>query len=263
MLLPDKVVIISGIGPGMGLKLAIHAAKEGARGIVVTARRKSNLDMTVEVVKELGTHCDIIGIENDVRDAAGCQRVADATVERFGAIHALINNQSLHGPLDRASEGDLDLWVETFKGNVIGTMKMCRAVLDQMKKQGGGYIVNVNTMGSRRTPIISEASYCAGKAALTSASRTLAEEVGRFGIHVNGLYPGWMWGATVKNYFERWSTESGQSQQELYDQVADQMALKRIVTDDEVALAGLFLASDYASAITGAILDANGGNYMP
>ena len=90
----------------------------------------------------------------------------------------------------------------------------------------------------------------------------LASEVGPYGIRVNSLHPGWMWGETIKNAFREALSEWG-TPEEAYAQVAAGNALRRLATDDECARAGLFLASDYASAITGASLDANAGGFLP
>lgn len=263
MLLTGKVVIVSGVGPGMGRHLAIHAAQEGARGLVITARRQENLDAIGKAVAEAGTGCEVLACVNDIRDLGGCERVAASTVERFGAIDALINNANvgLGGGGAKASEGELDVWMHPFEGNVIGTMKMCRAVLEQMKEQGRGFIVNVNTMGARMRPKADEVSYDAAKAALMSATRSLAYEVGQFGIHVNSVFPGSMYGPSTQRWVE--GLAGTRTEEEIWERVARQTALRRVPTDEEVALATLFLASEYASACTGAMLDANGGAFLP
>jgi NAD(P)-dependent dehydrogenase (short-subunit alcohol dehydrogenase family) len=264
MLLSGKVVMVSGIGPGLGVKLAIHAAREGARGVVVSARRAEGLEDAARRVAETGAACEVLQQVNDIRDAEGCARLAAAAVSRFGAIDALINNALHHGPLDHVETADLDGWHEQYDTNVIGTLKMSRAVIEQMKPQPtGGAIVMVNTMGSRMAPIVPEAGYCVSKAALAYAAKSLAAEVGRHGVRVNSIYPGFMWGIPVENHFKREAAKTGETVEQVYARVAELMALKRIVTDDEVARAALFLASDYASAITGASVDANAGNYMP
>ena len=264
MLLSGKVVIVSGIGPGLGIKLAVHAAKEGARGVVASARRKERLEDAAKAVAETGAPCEVLQQVNDIRDADACARLVAAAVDRFGAVDALINNAVHHGTLDLVETAELDGWHEQYDTNVIGTLKMSRAAIAQMKTQaGGGAIVMVNTMGARIVPIVPEAGYCVSKAALAYAAKSLAAEVGRHGVRVNSIYPGFMWGVPVQNHFRNESAKTGETVEQVYDRVAELMALKRIATDDEVARAALFLASDYASALTGVSLDANAGNYMP
>jgi NAD(P)-dependent dehydrogenase (short-subunit alcohol dehydrogenase family) len=263
MLVAGKVVIVSGIGPGLGIKLGIHAAKEGARGVVVSARRAEGVETAVRAIAETGAACEVLAQVNDIRDAAACAKLAAATVERFGAIDALMNNAFHHGALDHAETADLDDWHEQFDTNVIGTLKMSRAVIEHMKGQaGGGAIVMINTMAARTIPIVPEAGYSVSKAGLAHATRTLAKEVGHYGVRVNGIHPGFMWGPPVQGFVWMEAQRTGETEEQVYRRIADIMALKRIVTDDEVARAALFLASDYASAITGASLDANGGDFM-
>ena len=264
MLLSGKVVMVSGIGPGLGIKLAIHAAKEGARGVVISARRSERLDDAARAVADTGAPCEVLQQINDIRDADACGRLVAAAVERFGAVDGLINNAVHHGPLDLAETAELDGWHASYDTNVIGSLKMSRAAIAQMKAQeNGGAIVMVNTMGSRMIPIVPEAGYCVSKAALAYATKALAGDVGRHGVRVNSIYPGFMWGVPVQKFMSIEAERTGETVDQVYARIAEQMALKRVVTDDEVARAALFLVSDYASAITGASLDANGGNFMP
>jgi NAD(P)-dependent dehydrogenase (short-subunit alcohol dehydrogenase family) len=143
----------------------------------------------------------------------------------------------------------------------VGTLKLSQAFLPQMKAQGGGSIVMINTMGSKVTPIIAEAAYCASKAALWSATRYLATEVGKHQIRVNGVHMGFMWGYPVQNYM-RTHPDDFAGEKEGYEKVAAMMPMRRIVTDDECARAALFFASDYSSAMTGTATDCNGGMFM-
>src|SRR5271170_600121 len=141
-------------------------------------------------------------------------------------------------------------------------MKMTRAVLPQMKAQGQGAIVMISTMGVKMVPLEDEGGYCGSKAMLYNLTRKLAAEVGPDGVRVNSIHPGWMWGEPVRAALaqarDQWGTE-----EEAYAKVSQFHALRRIATDDECARASLFLASDYASAVTGASLDANAGGFMP
>ena len=77
MLLKDKIVIISGIGPGLGVKLAVEAAREGARGLVIGARSKAHLVDAEQRIRALGVNAEVLSVETDIRDAGQCQRQAD------------------------------------------------------------------------------------------------------------------------------------------------------------------------------------------
>ena len=263
MLLKDKIVIISGIGPGLGVKLAIEAAREGASGVVCAARSADKLDDAEARIKALGTNTRVLKCVTDIADRGQCERLAAETLKAFGRIDALVNSAFVHGEFDYASSADLDSWHEVLGINLIGTLKLTQAVLPSMRSRKSGAVVMVNTMAARKVPSVPEAGYAASKGALSTSVKFLASEVGKDGIRVNSIHMGWMWGAPVENYMLAQAKEHGIALEDLKAQVAKDVPLGRIVTDDECARAALFLVSDYASAITGAALDCNGGAYMP
>jgi NAD(P)-dependent dehydrogenase (short-subunit alcohol dehydrogenase family) len=258
MLLRDKVIVVSGIGPGLGVKLALHAAREGARAVVLAGRTRANLDEAAQRVAAEGTGCGILAEQNDIRDAAQCRRLAETTVARFGGVDALLNNAYAHPDSDLIQSSDFHGWPAAFETNVIGTLKMTQAYLPHMKARGGA-VVMINTIGAKMTPGPGEGSYCASKAALVSATRTLASEVGQYQIRVNGIHMGFMWGQPLQSYARaQWgSKEAGLAV------LSATHPMKRLATDDECARAALFLASDYSSAMTGTSIDCNAGIYMP
>jgi NAD(P)-dependent dehydrogenase (short-subunit alcohol dehydrogenase family) len=263
MLLKDKIVIVSGIGPGLGVKLAVEAAREGAVGVIAAARSAEKLDDAEKRVKAVNPNCKLIKQVTDITDRAQCDALVAATIKAFGRIDALINSAFIHGDMDYVSSAKLDDWGAVLGTNLIGTLKLTQAVLPQMQKQGGGAIVMINTMAARQVPPLGEAGYAASKAALANSAKYLAKEVGKDNIRVNSIHMGWMWGAPVEGYMQWIAQEHKIPVEQQKAQVAASIPLGRIPTDDECARAALFLVSDYASAVTGAALDANGGAYMP
>ena len=263
MLLKDKIVIISGIGPGLGVKLAIEAAREGAAAVAIGARSADKLDDAERRIAAASKSCKVLKQVTDITDRAQCDALAAATVKAFGRIDALVNSAFFHGDMDYVSTANLDDWNAVLGTNLLGTLKLTQAVLPQMKSQGGGAIVMINTMAARQVPPLGEAGYAASKAALANSAKYLAKEVGKDNIRVNSIHMGWMWGAPVQGYMEWQAQEHKVPVESLKAQVAATIPLGRIPTDDECARAALFLVSDYASAVTGAALDANGGAYMP
>jgi len=263
MLLKNKIVVVSGIGPGLGVKLAIEAAREGASGIVAAARSAAKLDDAERRVKEINPDCKVLKVVTDITDRASCEAMAATAVKAFGRIDALVNSAFIHGEMDYASTAALDGWMDVMNTNLIGTLKMTQAVIPQMKAQKSGAIVMVNTMAVRTIPSLGEAGYAASKAALGNSAKWLAKELGPSGIRVNTIHMGWMWGAPVQGYMEWQANELKLPLEQLKGTVEASIPLGRMPTDDECARAALFLVSDYASAVTGAALDANGGMYMP
>jgi NAD(P)-dependent dehydrogenase (short-subunit alcohol dehydrogenase family) len=138
---------------------------------------------------------------------------------------------------------------------------MTRAVVPAMQRQGGGAVVMINTMAALK-PFAGEAGYAVSKGALLVAAKYLALELGPSNIRVNTARMGWMWGAPVQGYVAHTAQTRGIPEKQIVDSIAANIPLRRIVTDDECARAALFLISDHASAITGAVIDVNGGEVM-
>ena len=262
MLLKDKIVIISGIGPGLGVKLAVEAARAGAKGVVVAARSPEKLDDAEQRIKALGASCKVLKVPTDITEAAQCTRLAERTTAEFGRIDGLVNSAFFHG--DFAPMGDIsdDSWEQAYRTNVKGSVQLTLAVAPQMKAQGGGAVVMINTLASFR-PFAGEAAYAASKAGLLAATKYLAQELGPSNIRVNTARMSWMWGAPVQGYVQRVRARRRACRRNRSPMRSPRtIPLRRIVTDDECARAALMLLSDYASAVTGATLDANGGEVM-
>ena len=254
MILSDQVVIITGVGPGLGAKLASRAVAEGAK--VVMAARSD----TVTSVIEKETDGAAVAVQCDVRKEEDCQRVVDTAIERFGTVTGLVNSAyahpGFHDLLDTPEKGlrrSMDVILH-------GSLNMTRLAVPHMTS--GGSIVNVGTMTTRK-PMQGEGGYAVAKAAMTAATQFLALELGPKGIRCNQAIMGWLDGPGVRFYLTMTADQKGISEQEVYDDIASRNPLGRIPTDDACAGAILFLLSAYASEVTGAVLDVNGGEYMP
>lgn len=260
MLLKDKVVIVSGIGPGLGIKLALEAAREGAR-VAVAARTAASLDEAERLMTEASPACQVLKVPTDITDRAQCKRLVDTATARFGRIDGLVNSAYFHGKFQSVNQADLGDWAACFNTNLVGTMGLTLETVQAMKENGGGAIVMVNTQATRK-PYPSEAGYAVSKGALSVAAKYLARELGTSNIRVNSIHPGWMWGAPVESYVKGAAAARKVGEEVIIKEIAANIPLGRIVTDTECARAALFLLSDYASAITGAILDVNGGEFI-
>lgn len=213
-------------------------------------------------MRELGTACKVLKIPADITDAAQCTRAAEQTVAAFGRIDGLINSAFRYGNVEPVEHAEVEAWKQVYGTNVIGLMQMTLAVVPQMKVQGGGAIVMINTQATVK-PSRGHSAYAVSKGGLLVAAKYLATELGPYNIRVNTARMGWMWGIPVQGAIPLMAQAQGKTEQQVLGESASTKALRRIVTDDECARAALFLISDYASAVTGAILDANGGETMP
>ena len=260
MLLKDKVVIISGIGPGMGRELALLAAQEGAK-LAISARTEANLIEAADAITLLGLNTEVLTVVTDITDAEQCADLVTQTVAKFGRIDCLFNNAFHPGSFDSVEFSNFAGWRDALDVNLFGSLTMSQKVIPVMKNNGGGSIVMVNTMATRK-PMATQAGYAASKAALSSATTHLAQEVGQFGIRVNSTYIGWMWGPGVEMYCTMMAQSNGKTVAEERAEIAKNIALGDIPEDADCAKAAILLASVYAAAITGASLDVIGGEYF-
>ena len=198
MLLQEKVAIVSGAGPGLGREVAVAAAREGAK-VVVAARSEEKIRAIAADIEASGA--EAIAVPTDITDAAQCDRLVAATVERFGRVDVLVNNAFRPDVFQTFADVDLDKWRGIFEVNVFGNLRLTQAVLPHMKQQHSGSIVFVNSMVVRK-PGTLQAGYSASKGALLIAAQGLAEELGPHGIRVNSVVPGWMDGPSVDLYFQ-------------------------------------------------------------
>jgi NAD(P)-dependent dehydrogenase (short-subunit alcohol dehydrogenase family) len=261
MLLKDKVTIVSGIGPGLGVKLAQEAARQGAK-LVILARTASKLDEAEALVLAETPDCQIVKVPADIASDADVATVVAAAVKRFGRIDALINSAYIGGKQVLFEGSDLADWDAVFKINLMGTLRLTQAVLPVMQRQRSGAIVMVNTMVVHK-PLLTQIAYGASKAALSSAAAHLALEYGQYGIRVNSAFMGWMWGPNVADHVKRQAEAAGVSEEVIKGEIAKLHALNIIPTDTECAKPVIFLASEYSNMMTGATIDVNGGAFLP
>jgi NAD(P)-dependent dehydrogenase (short-subunit alcohol dehydrogenase family) len=145
--------------------------------------------------------------------------------------------------------------------NVLGSLQMTKAVIPAMKEQRSGSIVFINSM-TIRNPGENLGAYSATKGALLMMARTLARELGEYGIRVNSVVPGYIWGPSLKWWFKQLAKEQGRTREEIYDEIAAETALHHLPTSEEIADTVVFFASDMSRVVTGQSLDVNAGHFF-
>jgi len=254
MLLENKVAVITGIGPGLGRELALQFAREGA-AVVIGARTESYLeDVRKEVDADGGR---VVAVRTDIADREQCERIVAAAVDAFGGVDCVVQNGFYSPPFDLFENADLASWKRAMDVNLFGSLSVAQAAIPSLKERGGGSIVFVNSMTMRKV-LPYQGGYATSKGALATAAQVLARELGQYRIRVNSIVPGWMMGPSVEGYFDYMESQ-GKPKDELYAEIASNIALGVIPTDEECAGAAIFLASDLASMITGQLVDVNGG----
>ena len=186
MILDGEVVIVSGVGQGLGAKLAARAATEGAK-VVLAARSSEVIDQVAKEITAAGG--EAVAVPCDVRKTEDAERVAATAVERFGTVTGLVNSAYSHpGFTDLLDTPDKQLR-RSMDVILFGSLEMSRAAVPHMT--GGGSIVNVGTMSTRR-PLRGEGGYAVAKAAMGTATQYMALELGEKGIRVNQAILGWL-----------------------------------------------------------------------
>jgi NAD(P)-dependent dehydrogenase (short-subunit alcohol dehydrogenase family) len=259
MLFKDKVVIVSGIGPGLGVELARIAAQEGAK-VAIGARTESFLEQTAKEIEAAGGQ--VLSKRCDISKNDDCKAFAQAVVDKWGRIDALVNNAARTTPFTSFEEADFDGWREIHAVNLFGSLQMAQACLPAMKKQGKGYIVNVSSMAHRK-PLPNQGGYASAKSGLEGAGRHMALELGKYGIRVNTARMGWMDGPPVTNYLSSIAKDTGVTLKDVQAPIVKNIPLGTMPDDADCARGVLMLCTHWADAISGAVVDINGGEYMP
>jgi NAD(P)-dependent dehydrogenase (short-subunit alcohol dehydrogenase family) len=256
MLLENKVVVIAGVGPGLGRALAVQCARSGA-DVVLAARTESRLAEVAEEVVRIGRRA--LPVPTDLTDDAACRRLTDTALESFGRVDGLVNNAFATPPLADLAEVDPDAVRVLFETNVYAALHLTRLFLPALVTAGGA-VVMINS-GVLRYSRPTLGAYKMSKAALLAMAQNLATELGPQGVRVNTVAPGYIWADTVKWYFSQVARERGISEQEVYDETAATIDLRKLPEPEEIADAVAFMLSPLARAITGQCLDVNGGEW--
>ncbi|MGW2326568.1 SDR family oxidoreductase [Streptomyces sp. NPDC001700] len=258
-MLSGRTVVVSGVGPGLGHRVAAACLREGA-SVVLGARTGERLDRAARELDPDGTRT--AHRATDIADEAQCEALAALALDRFGRIDAVVHVAALDSHFGGLEDADFASWGRVVDVNLFGTLRMTRACLPALKRNGGA-VVLIGTQSSVAAPSeVRQAAYAASKGALTSAMYSLARELGPHRIRVNTVQPGWMWGPPVQAYVQFAAHTEGVPEAEIGQRLAGRMALPDLATDGDVAEAAVFLASDRARAITGQSLLVNAGEVM-
>ena len=255
-MLDNKVVVISGVGPALGTTLARRCAEAGA-DLVLAARTAERLEEVAETVTGLGRRA--LSVTTDITDEAQVDNLVAESLTAYGRVDVLINNAFRVPSMKPLAETTFQHIRDAIELTVLGALRLTQGFTPALADAKGS-VVNVNSMVIRHSQP-KYGAYKMAKAALLAMSQSLATELGSQGIRVNSVAPGYIWGGTLKSYFSHQAGKYGTSVEQIYDAAAAASDLKRLPTEDEVASAILFMASDLSSGITGATLDVNCGEY--
>ena len=242
MRLQGKVAIITGAARGIGRETALLFAAEGAKVVICDL-----LDEGEEVAEEIRSRGgEAIFYKLDVTDREAVKRMVDAVVERYGRIDILVNNAGITRDAQFLKMTEED-WDKVIAVNLKGVFNMTQAVAPVMVAQGKGKVVNAASVVALYGNF-GQTNYVASKAGVIGMTKVWARELGRKGINVNAVAPGFI------------QTEmTAKVPEKVLQMVRERTPLGRLGTPRDVAYAYLFLASDESDYVNGAVLSVDGG----
>jgi NAD(P)-dependent dehydrogenase (short-subunit alcohol dehydrogenase family) len=244
--LEGKVAVVTGAAQGIGRAIADALAAEGARIVVADLRGAEDAAAAYE---------DGVGLTVDVADEDAVEQMVAATMERCGGLDVLVNNAGLYASLEmRPFDAiPLDEWRQVMDVNVASMFLTCRAVVPVMRERGGGSIVNISSgTPFRGVPFLLH--YVTSKGAIVAFTRALAKELGRDGVRVNCVAPGFTMSDGVKEHPE--------VIEKLRDVSVAARTIQRDQEPDDVAGAVVYLAGPASSFVTGQTIVIDGGQYF-
>jgi NAD(P)-dependent dehydrogenase (short-subunit alcohol dehydrogenase family) len=243
-LLAERVALVTGGAQGLGAAVARTFARAGAVGSVVDL--------------EAGT-CDAgwTALAADVTDEAQVEKAVAETVRRFGRLDVVVANAGVVPPWSDTSNLDLAALDSTLAVNVRGVAATLKHGARAMTETGGSIVVMASMNAWHAMP--AQSAYTASKHAVLGLVRTAALDLGGYGVRVNAIGPGPVATDALLSRLATRAREGGLSVEDAMRQAAADTALRRMVTEDDVVGAALFLASDLSSGITGALVPVDAG----
>ena len=246
MRLEGKVAIVSGAASGMGAATARRFAKEGARVMIGDVLDDEGRGVAADITRANGS-AEFMRL--DVTSEADWKTIVDATVAKWGRLDILVNNAGISGSAVKDML-DTDAWDRLMTVNARGVFLGTKYAVLAMKQAGGGSIVNLSSISGNAGQTMTHMGYNASKGAVRTLTKSTAVQFGRDKIRANSVHPGLM---------PPMRTSGATADPEVRAKMLQTVPLRRAGEVDEVANAVLFLASDFASGITGATIDVNAG----
>ena len=258
--LAGRTALVTGAGNGLGRAIALALAGAGAR-VILTGRTSGTLRETAGLIAGRCPSGDPGSVRVARADVSAPESV-DALRDSLAGedIDLLVNNAGICGPVKAITEISPPDWDEVFGANVRSMYLMCRAFLPAMYRRGSGDVINIASVTGKR-PLTRRTTYAASKMAVLGLTRTLAFEAGPLGVRVNSLSPGPCRGERMTRNFTAEAAATGTSYAAAEYAFVSRAALRRLVEEDEVALAALAVLR--MPGLCGADIDLSAGMIAP
>jgi 3-oxoacyl-[acyl-carrier protein] reductase len=248
--LHNKCAIVTGATQGIGLATAQMLAAEGA-SVVIAARGRERLDAVIAAIRAAGGQA--LGVQADIGQEADCARVVQVALAAFGRVDILVNNAgtSNRGAFESVTDAT---WQADFDLKLFGAIRLTRLVVPEMRKLGGGRIINITNIGAKQ-PQAGSMPTSVTRAAGQAMTKALSKEFAAYKILVNTVCIGLI----RAGQHESKAVSSGRDVEDLYAEMGKAIPLGRVGLANEVANVITFLASDAASYVTGTSINVDGG----
>ena len=253
--LTGKVALVTGASQGIGFACAEVLARSGA-DVAIVARRPDVLDRAKEkIVAE--TNAQVIAIPGDVAKPSFAEEVVSEVKQELGRVDILVNNAG--GPPPGAfMEMTLEDWRGALAQNLLSVVLFSQAVLPEMKDKGWGRIINIAST-SVKEPMPGMVLSNATRAAVGAVAKTMSLELASFGITVNTICPGPTYTDRAKELINNRCQKESISMEDVVNQIIANVPVGRMAQPEEISSIVVFLASDFASYITGTVVPVDGG----
>ena len=243
----DKCALITGATRGIGKQIAITLAKQGYNIALNYRKENEELENTKKEIEKIGVQ--VLAVKGDVANFENCENFVKQVIERFGQIDVLVNNAGITKDmlLMRMKKEDFEQVIDT---NLVGTFNVTKNVVPYMMKARSGRIINISSVVGI-SGNAGQTNYSASKAGIIGFTKSLAKEIASRNILVNAVAPG---------FIETNMTDV--LKDDVKQEIAKNIPLKRMVTTQDVANVVKFLASDDSSYITGQVINVDGGMLM-
>lgn len=253
--LENRVAVVTGASRGIGKAIARGLSFEGAK-VSICARNEKMLRDTANEIESL-TKSEVLFVRTDLREKKDIELMVKTTVEKFGKIDILVNNTGGPPPMlfQETSEED---WSEATNSLFKSTVNCCRETVPYMEKQKRGRIINMTSFAAKQPAerlILSNTI----RSGILGFTKTLSNELAEYGILVNAVCPGWTLTKRVEELAKSTAEKNGINYKTVIAEWVRNIPLNRLAKPEEIANLVVFLASEKASYITGAVIQVDGG----
>ena len=257
LMLHDKTALVIGASRGLGFATALLLSSEGAK-IAINSRKKDDLTVASQKIREK-TGGEVVSLCGDVTDPAVPPSLVQSIIEKYGALDILIANAG-GPPTGSFTSLDDETWYKAIELSLMSQVRLIRAALPHLKKSKNASVLTITSL-SVKQPIPNLILSNSIRAATVGLTKSLALELGSYGIRFNSILPGWTETERVQDLLSHRAQLNNTSIEEEYQKQAAESPLGRLARPEEFAAVAVFLVSPAASYLTGSVIPVDGGVY--